>query len=163
MRWHKHSCVRQLILTGMLSALCSGCGALFGPFELADPTATGTWTGRLLSVTVYDNDGREYQAAALDIESGPRTLRGDTGTIRVEDGNDLPLLCLGVGVVEPGKLGVPVGSKVRVSGRMLMTFALAPAGSRDDNVAKRISLQSPWQVGSELVIQLRGKLRVLKE
>ena len=132
------------------------------PFHLTNPTATGTWTGRLMSVTVRDHDGREYPAAGLDIESGPRTLRGDTGTVVIRDGEDLALLCpVGVAIIDPVELGVPAGSRVNVSGRMLMASALKFIGPGYSGVAEQISL-TDGQL-SELVIQMRGKPKVLKD
>src|SRR5688572_31440918 len=100
-RWHKTTVAHTLGLL-ILSGICVGCGAMMAPFVESDPTATGTWTGRFMSVTVWDRDGREYQVAALDVESGPRTLRGDTGTIAVREGEDLALLSpVGVAIVDP--------------------------------------------------------------
>ena len=155
------SLVRLLLLCG-ISALCVGCGAMMAPFVESDPTATGTWTGRLMSVTVRDHDGREYQAAALDVESGPRTLRGDTGTVVIREGEDRALLCpVGVAIIDPVELGVPVGSRVKVGGRMRMASALKFIEPGYSGIAEQISVTDGQF--AELVIQVRGKLKVLKE
>ena len=55
---------------------CRGMGQLLAPLADDSPYARGTWTGRLVSVAAHDRDGGQYAAAALDIETGPRTLRG---------------------------------------------------------------------------------------
>ena len=165
MRSHRLLRLRKPLLTAvaLILILCTGCGQMLAPFALSDPTATGTWTGRLMSVTVRDHEGREYRAAALHVESGPRTLRGDTGTYTIPEGQDVALLCpVGVAIIDPAELGVPVGSRVKVSGRMLMASALKFEHGYS-GAARGISLREPWEGDGELVIQMRGKPKVLTE
>src|SRR5687767_6014033 len=107
----------QIVTMCTMFLLCNGCGTILPPPVSASPSASGTWTGRLLSVTVKDNTGRTYAAAALDIETGPRTLRPAIGDSRVRDGEDVVMLCpTGVGIVPPAELGIQPGSRVSVSG-----------------------------------------------
>jgi hypothetical protein len=57
-------------LTAMLLLFCvTGCGHYH--FLTPPPHTHGTWTGEIVSLTVYDHYGREYPAAALAITSGP--------------------------------------------------------------------------------------------
>ena len=48
--------------------LLPGCALLKG---MEEPHADGSWVGRIMSVKVQDDTGREFDAALLDIESGP--------------------------------------------------------------------------------------------
>jgi hypothetical protein len=120
--------VRAVGLGSCLASLaCVGCGSFMDAMQLKVPTAGGTWTGRLVAVTARDFDGREYRVAALNLETGPRITGG---TYESEGAEGLPLAVLtpgGVGAIALDDTGVRPGSKVKVSGKMLMTSAVAPA------------------------------------
>lgn len=87
----------------------------------------GNWTGRIVPLVVYDEKGTAYEAAALEISSGP-SMPGKRGpkiptTIPLLDQLDhgrLPLLVAG----GSGALRMmwrdelPMGGQVRVSGMM---------------------------------------------
>lgn len=159
----------RLLLACVLPPLCTGCEAVKRASLPRSPSATGTWTGRLASVTVRDNDGREYPAAALDIETGPRVLRGAGPelTVMVEPERDLVLLWRGRGIIDPDELNAPVGAKVRVSGRLSQGFPLkefAPKGSTG-GIMKHVQLVSEGERNNNLGIDIggRGKPKVLKE
>ena len=105
-------------------------GSMLGRLHGIRSASEGRFDGRLLSVTVYDNFGGTHHAAAIDIEAGPRTMRGDTGIIAVPEGEDTAMLCpVGVAIIDPDELGV-VGSRVKVSGRMLMADASSSMNPR---------------------------------
>ena len=162
MTWLNHAVRIALLL--VVVQTCCGCGQLMSPFGASDPHATGTWTGRLLSVAVQDYDGRQYRAAALDIATGPRTLRGSSGTIHLTEGHDVVLLSsVGVAIADPAELSVPVGSTVKVSGTLISAgavkfFQTAPSGG----IAEHVIPSSP-EVNGGLVLKLRGHAKKVTE
>jgi hypothetical protein len=74
------------------------------------------------------------------------------------------MLCpAGVAIIDPDELGVPVGSWVKVSGRMLMADALKFDEPTYSGVNWSVSPSNPWRGDSELVIQMRSKPKALRE
>jgi hypothetical protein len=128
----------------------------------------GQWVGRVRPVTVRDQDGREYQAAALEIERGPRTFNQlGTGPYTLPD--DLwPLLARSGGpptlMLTLDDLKVAPGSRMRVKGIMLSMSLEAPAGlARPRGGVNGVSVQNPWKSDNELVILLSGEPGVVRE
>lgn len=154
-----------LPLACLLALWCGGCGQILSHFAAKSPYAKGIWTGRLIAVPVRDNEGQKHEAAALEIETGPRTLRGsfDEYTLGTEDA---PYLApAGVGIVDPAELGIPAGTRVRVRGRMIAHTAgvdviEVPGKPKVFRGVRRIGEAPP---DGALVIQMRGKPKVLKE
>ena len=117
----------------LLAALGGGCAplGLHGPDIMgAGPHVDGRWTGRLLSVPVYDGQKNRYDAAALQIEQGPRMpLSKDGQRHDVDAHGERERLALLVSprdefnVIDPSSL--PVGQDVEVKGRMLLGRPLA--------------------------------------
>jgi|SRR5437773_2115833 len=118
MIWPKIHCVslRLAVAAGLVLLSCGGCAQVMSPFLARSPSKTGTWTGRLVSVTTRCAD-EVYRAVAIDVETGPRSLGAgvDRSTF---PGRDVVLLCRGQGIIDPEELGVPVGSRVGVRGTM---------------------------------------------
>jgi hypothetical protein len=101
-----------------------------------DPALYSTWTGKLTLVTVRTGDGRELQAVALAVVSGPTTkplLGGSTVAIEapilseIDDGI--------VRVQDPATL--PVGKTVRIKGAVNL-FTL--------NVSRREATEGDYSV-----------------
>ena len=116
-----HLWCRAWLLVLPACSACS-CAAFFQPFMAKDPHVRGTWTGQLRSVTVEDSRGERHQAAAIQIHSGPRTLRpsGMTGPSYTLRDEDMPYLTrIDVLIVDPAQLSIPLGSVVRVRGQII--------------------------------------------
>jgi hypothetical protein len=131
-----------------------------------DPHVKGTWTGRLRSVTLQDHKGTRYTAAALEIESGPRTLRPSnmTGGEYTLTAGDAPHLTHNLAALDPGSLGIPLGARVRVSGEMEtgppLVFAYEPLYGRINRTAYRIPGELP---GGGLVLDISEDPKLLTE
>ena len=148
----------------------SGCGAgqLFAPLMGRTPHASGTWIGQLVSVTVHDGEGRGYEAAALAIESGPRTLRpsgGGGGLPYTLRDDDVPYLIRGVGlrnIIDPKELGVPLGSRVCVKGdmRTVGVGVTVPDARGGGTVYRSVYRDSGQPPGATLVIVMEYRKRV---
>lgn len=169
MRSPRRSHIVRLLLVCVLPPLCTGCEAVKQAWLPRSPSATGTWTGRLASVTVRDSNGQEYPAAALDIETGPRVLRGAGPelTVTVEPERDLVLLWRGRGIIDPDELNAPVGAKVRVSGRLSQGFPLKSLAAKGGTggIVKHVQMVSEAERNNNLGINIggRGKPKVVKE
>lgn len=117
----------------------------------------------MLSVTVKDTAGQEHEAAALDIESGPRTLRSSIGQYTIPDEIVPYLAPVGVGIVDPQSFDAPVGSRVKVRGRMIdagvgVSVEDIPGKPRVFRGVHRVPGEPP---GVATVIQMRGKPSVI--
>ena len=134
----------RFVLLGTLAASTGGCSSLLGSFMAKSPYVQGTWTGRLRSVTVQDYKGDRYTAAALEIESGPRTLRprNTTGGEYTLAAGEAPHLTRNLDALDPNSLGIPLGARLRVSGKMSggppMVYAYDPLYGRVRRDAYRI-------------------------
>src|SRR5256885_13013713 len=100
------------VAVAALGLACQGCPPSVVAMMNSTPSAyaRGTWTGRFLVVTMRDYDGRDYPAAAVDIETGPRVLKGSGVDRTVDPEHDLVLLCRGQGIIDPAEFNIPVGS-----------------------------------------------------
>jgi hypothetical protein len=137
------------------------------PFMVNDPYTSGTWTGRIITVPVVDHHGHTYEAAALDIETGPRVIRGGPdGDIVVNPEGPPPLLCRkGVAIVGPRELGIAPGRKVTLRGKLTTAYAVhfTQIERSGGGIADGISVGPMWEPDGELVIRLQGEPKVLKE
>lgn len=151
-----------VIVLGFGSA--GGCASLFSQFMAEDPHLDGEWTGRLCSVVVRDVKGREYDAAALRIEAGPRTKpRFGDQPYTIPEEALIPLNRRGKLIVNPKELGVPVGSLVRVRGTIWSTgMGVYARGAEGHQSYEPVSMREVWQPDGELMLQLRGQLRELR-
>lgn len=165
MTWRKAQAIFLAFSSTATFIVCVGCGQMLSPFMTSSPYVNGTWEGRFVSVPVTDYHGRTYDAAALDIETGPRVLRSAGGFRTViKEGDDLALLCpVGVAIVNPNELGVPAGSRVKVKGRMFMAGAkkFFQTERSGGGIAEPVSL--PGRKGGELIIRLHGKPKLLRD
>jgi hypothetical protein len=141
-------------VVAVLGSFClAGCTLFARPGEgpPAVPVTRGTWTGRIVPMTVRDHRGVEHAAAALEVFSGPKVrtwfhpgegieYRGPNGEgepppgspLRVEvpaelGSGRLPLIVRGERnsperLVIPAE-ELPIGSVVRFSGSMMMSPA----------------------------------------
>jgi hypothetical protein len=108
----------------------------------------GRWTGRVVPITVYDDFGGVYEAAALEIERGSEgitsrhkridpigpELGGGRLPLLVEGGEGIPT------VIPAAKLAV--GRRVEVRGLMAKYTALTPKGLRPPRTT-RVSRINP--------------------
>jgi hypothetical protein len=166
MIWPKQQCAHLLMLPAYnLLALSTGCAQMLWPPLEKSSHATGTWSGRVVPVTVRDHDGREYPAAAIDIETGPRVLKGSGFEWRVDQDKDLTRLVRGRGVIDPEELGISAGAKVRVSGTLgggRPIKSLAPEGS-SGGIMEHVKVVSEAR-NSGLVLDIgRGMPKALTE
>lgn len=167
-----NSCSRlvAVLSTCVLCIIGSGCGAgqLFAPLMGRTPHATGTWIGRIVSITVHDYEGEEYEAAGLVIESGPRTLRpsgGGGGLPYTLRDDDVPFLSdVGVRIMDPNELGVPLRSRVRVKGDMLSAgVGVNVPAVRGGTAFRFVYRKAGEPSGARLIIRMDGKPKVLTE
>jgi hypothetical protein len=166
------TCSRRLFFVAFAAALplcaagCAGAGESFGPFMSKGLQASGAWTGRLTSVKVHDLRGeQQFEAVALVIEAGPQTLRGTYAEPKTIDVGDAPYLSWQrVLIVSPEDMDIPLGSRVRESGKMIAHSAGARVPSQGGGTEYRPLRRDPGEAsGDLLVIQMRGKPEVLKE
>lgn len=117
-------------------------------------------------MTVRDHEGKEYEAAGLSIESGPRTL-GHSGDppFRVSEGAVAFLSRDGNTILDPEELGVEVGTRVRVGG----TMSYAGVGVRVEDlpgkpkVFRGVTRTEDAPPSGALMIRLGGKPKVMRE
>ena len=149
-------------------ACCGGCSVFYEPFLAKGPRAEGTWTGQLVSIRVHDRTGtkepRQYDAAALRIETGPRTVRGtaDSYTLR---GDDVPCLSrVGVAIVDPKELSVPLGTRVKIRGEMVIHSAtvLISEPEYTSKTVRRVYRAPGEPPGSVLIIHMWAEPEVLR-
>jgi hypothetical protein len=133
------------------------------------PHAYGTWTGRLISVTVRENDGTRHDAAALQIESGPRVLRpdpggGETYALKNEDAPYLTPAACGVQIADPGSFPIPIGARVRVNGKMINSPPVVRVykAGYSAKVVETVYRVAGEPSGGALIIQMRGEPKVLE-
>lgn len=148
-------------------ALClkgGACGTILPPVVAPAPSASGTWTGRLISIPVRDLEGNEYVAAAMRIETGPRNLRPSYGESRVGN-DDVPFLSFdGHTIVDPVDLGVAVCAHIRVSGKMSFSAVgirveHTPGKPKVFHGVRRVGDSPP---GGNVVIRIHGKPRAAR-
>ena len=148
----------------LVLVLCGGCASsMLSPLMDDGRYVSGTWTGRLVSVTVRDARNRTFDAAALEVDGGPR-LPPELGTVpEHQGGGNVPLLSRSwerpLLILPPE--GLPVGKRVRVRGRMETAFLRAPG--RGATVYPINRGERYGEVEAEHVILLRGEPQVLKQ
>jgi len=139
--------------------LSSGCGAVWQSLGSRGRVVDGEWEGRLVSQTVHDIEGRTYDAAALDIDKGPRMpYRFDT---RITDEVETSRIALlnrtrtnPIVLWDAKALKLPLGSRVRIRGSMSLAFMMA---RQPDGFIKSVTLRpNAWESDSELVILVDG-------
>ena len=145
----------RTVLCAASAAGCTGCAAFHTQSQLGPPpTVQGVWTGVMRDVTVTDSDGRRCQAAAIEIDTGPR-LPYDVHNDPLVAGR-LALLVRESGaekrLVSPTELPAAAGQAVRVAGVMVVTSAIAPPAGPGAGV-KPVSLKEAYVADPELVIQ----------
>lgn len=158
---------------------CSGCRLPGGD---SVPHIKGRWTGRVVPVTVYDDFGGVYNAAALQVDGGPgyarspggrsrpasEPLRRRIGPVTAEMGaGELPLLVdggEGIPTVIPAAT-LPMGKRIEVHGRMAKYIVLTPEGLQPPRTTgvSRIRPSRPETTGIEHVLVVSGGPRVLGE
>jgi hypothetical protein len=144
--------VKRLFLVLLLigAPASGGCGKT--------PQVDGRWRGKLVAVTVADHRGREYDASAVEIMSGPR-LPYD---VPDRDAGRVPLLVRDRRGPSPLILdpeGLPVGAFVEVRGTLIATGAYAPEPTDRHAVAPLVSLGA----ATGPIILLRGDPKVVRE
>jgi hypothetical protein len=135
---------RQLLILTFPFFL-TGCPMISpGPSQ---PHVDGEWTGRIVAVKVFDQHGREYDAAALDVLTGPKGYETPdpqskyplalaeyvrkrlgpawTGRVALLVTNDA-----NARIIAPER--VPTGQKVTVCGSMMVFHAQNPPRSGGD-------------------------------
>ena len=143
----------------LLPLLFTGCPHLTVPA----PSVSGTWSGEYVSVHVQDREGRQYAAAGLRIESGPRTLKHSHPTFQVPDGHVAMLTTDGGSIIDADSMGVAEGARVRVSGVMFHGLV----GVRVEETPGKPKIR--WSVrrtadappGGSLLIQMEGAPKVI--
>ena len=143
-----------IVIGSILSVVATGCGSwMYAPV----PHVEGTWTGTIRTVRVIDRHGHTYDAAALEIVSGPSIKEGPIP--EAEGAGKLPLLTREKGlyhVIDPATM--PLGQLVRVHGTMQLNAAYAdPAIAGGDCAVSRQSGQY-----GEHIIAIAGKPKVLE-
>ena len=152
-------------LSLLLCVAAAGCGWMLSPLMGETPHATGTWTGQLVSVLMRDLNGREHPAAAVDIESGPRALRGSGVEWTVKPERDLVLLWRGRAIIDPRELSVPVGSRVKVSGRLSAGSSLKSCAKKgsSDRINKTVVMVSEGERNTNLGINIGGRSNPMRK
>jgi len=164
------------LIAALLPLLLTGCPLpILGPPE-AQPRVEGEWIGRLVVVKVFDREGRQYDAVALDVLKGPKgfeTPEPHLGYPMVESfpkalgpawTGRTPLLVTdepGPRIIPPDR--APVGRTVSVSGLMMMYSASSPTGSLGIVVRatpRHPSESSGWK---EQVLIVNGPIRPISE
>lgn len=139
-----------------------GCVRLLEPLVDDGRHVSGTWTGTLRAVPVSDGLGANYDAAALEIESGPGWPARLSAVPAEMGGGRMPLLVktwdrpLIVRLAD--ELDVPVGSRVRVRGRMDIDLPRVRQGTAVAGIARH---RRDREVAFEHILIVRGPLRVL--
>lgn len=164
---------RLFTLCSALSLVCvslfgTGCspGQLFAPLMGDVPHVSGTWRGILQSVTVTDNAGCQYEAAALQISEGPR-LPYKSGMHPSTDGvagRRLALLSKSwdrpLRILEAKDAGVPLRAVVKVRGRMQIdSLSTPPSTERNAGGVTRSLREAEHPLGP--VILMKGRPKVI--
>jgi len=132
--------------------LAGGCEHLrWKAMDLEGRYAEGRWSGKLARVVVVDHRGQEYEAAALEIDTGPRMPYGPAGGFdHVAAERVAILLDADSKVIQPDE--VPVGQRVEIAGRMQGSSAQVGP------VPVRLRGRDP-EVHDDLAIWMRGQPR----
>ena len=149
-------CCARLIVLSVVAACGGGCSIFAEPFMAKTPSVTGTWTGRLTTVQARDDEQRRYNAAALRIEAGPRTIRGTGSSYTLRD-DEVPYLTRNdVEILDPKDLGITVGSRIRVRGKMINHRATVNA-----NGFQSVYREAGEPPGDVIIIEIHGKPEVI--
>jgi hypothetical protein len=86
--------------------------------NMPDSYVDGRWTGKMTAVELWDNRGTKYPAAGMEIATGPQLPYSHAG----EHGEAVNRLAVFTDaetlIYDAGRFKIPLGSWVRVSGRM---------------------------------------------
>lgn len=169
--------MRRISFTGSIALLLFACqGCLFSPAPYA-PQLKGTWAGRVESVTVTDEAGKQLTVGGLRVESGPKEYAGSDisdwrppyksyAAQRLGPGfgdGDLPLLARPT----PGSPNaiaaaeLPVGKRVRIRGTMTVMPVCTPDGKRNVNRAYPPQRPIKDESNEEHVIWFEGDPQIL--
>lgn len=164
----------------LLIWVCSGC-RLPGGDSVAH--IKGRWIGTIIAVTVYDDFGGVYEAAALEVErgsgyetpsdgvspSGVASVQKRIGPISSEMGSGrLPLLVEGkegIPTIIPAA-NLPVGRRVEVHGQTMKYLPLTPKGLRPPRTTpvSRVRPSPPDNpTGFEHVLVVRWRPKVVAD
>ena len=126
----------------------------------------GTWTGHLKAVRVSEAHGRSFDATAFEIDTGPKEIPPSPALHPRPPSGELvhmPLLSRSWDkphlILDPK--GLPIGSRVRVRGRLQKRFLDADGPGVSDYPINRGEVYG--EVEAEPVILLRGDVELLKE
>lgn len=152
------SAVRLLMLLGILIGN-QGCGGIWQAFASKERHVNGEWEGRFVSQRVRDIEGRTYEAAALNIDTGPRMpYRFDMRNSDEVETSRIALLnrtrTNPVVLWDASEVKLPLGSRVRIRGTMLLAFMKA---RQPDGFIKSVTVRpDAWESDAELVILVAG-------
>lgn len=157
-----------------LSAACAGlggCSRFLSPLMGEPPQVSGTWTGRLVSVAARSGD-KTWDAAAIEIERGPEPPPIPIAEHLKPVPREVMMVALllkthlqPLRILDPRSLKAPIGSRVRVRGKMLWAGVTAPPSDQRQKVgyATDIEAEPIDQSGADLAILLDGEPQVLAE
>ena len=171
----KLSNIGRCLLIAALSLFLTGCPMIVrGPSQ---PHVDGEWIGRIVAVKVFDQHGREYVAAALDVLKGPKGYEAPdphsryplalaeyvrkrlgpawSGRVALLVTNDA-----NARIISPER--VPTGQKVSVSGSMMVYHAQNPPRSGGDAPVARAEAE-PDSGFREQVLFVEGPIWTVSE
>lgn len=129
------------------------------------PMLEGEWTGTLASVQMIDRDGRAWDAAAVKIKTGPQLPYAVTNDSLIARRTALLLNTWyrPHRILDPRDLRLPLGSRVRVTGPMLISSVNAPPSAERSasGVVYPVDVGEQYEDNLALVI-LRPELHLLK-
>jgi hypothetical protein len=166
----------------LIATIGEGCTRRSGLWPAVSPRTDGRWTGHVCRVTVFDVKGRPYEAAALQVESGPEPgLVLDPkkeGVTEIRGGSPPRPIPVELGGGRCPVLARPAdafprmwpvddldpGERITIRGTMMMSTLPGPEGwkvSRTPRRPEEIDTKAP-DIRAEHVLVVRGRPKHVK-